>query len=166
MKKIWQWYNRLTKRIKTSISFGVAIVGFISTMMSVAGVSLHCCTQSVWLSLLIIVGVFVLISLVVYAIIGMVFNDSISVTIRQTPVSICYGDIFETDGWRIIGCDTHFDTRVDDVVISKKSLHGQFILNHGEVKEIKAATKQAARRLQLTPDSNGLYNFPLGTIIR
>ena len=128
MKKILQWYNKLTNRIKTSITFAVAIVGFISTVMSVAGVSLHSWTQNVWFSLLIIVSVFVLIAGAVYMIIGMVFKDSVSITIRQTPVSICYGDFFETDGWRIIGCDTHFDTRVDDVVISKKSLHGQLIL--------------------------------------
>lgn len=166
MKKFLQWYNKLTNRIKTSITFAVAIIGFISTVMSVAGVSLHSWTQNVWFSLLIIVSVFVLIAGAVYMIIGMVFKDSVSITIRQTPVSICYGDIFETDGWRIIGCDTHFDTRVDDVVISKKSLHGQLILNHGIVKEIKAATKKEAQRLQLTPDSNGLYNFPLGTVVR
>ena len=166
MMKILQWYNKLTNRIKTSISFAVAILAFISTGMSVAGVSLHCWTHNVWFSLLIIVGVFILIAWVAYMIIGKIFKDSISMTIRQTPVSICYGDIFETDGWRIIGCDTHFDTRADDVVISKKSLHGQLILNHGKVKEIKAATKKEAQRLQLTPDSNGLYNFPLGTVIR
>ena len=38
---------------------------------------------------------------------------------------------------RVIGCDTHFDTRIDDVVIAKKSLHGQLFLNHGKLEEIE-----------------------------
>lgn len=138
----------------------------ISTVMSVIGVSLHDWTQNIWISLLIIVVVFALIATAVYHIIGLIFKDLVSMEIRQTSVSIGCGDIFDTDGWRVIGCDTHFDTRVDDTVISKKSLHGRLILEHGEIEEIKEVVETAAQRLHLTADNNGLYTFPLGTIIR
>ena len=66
----------------------------------------------------------------------------------------------------MIGCDTHFSTRVDDVVISKKSLHGQLILEHGDKDEIEVAITTEANKLGLQRDDNGLYDFPLGTIIR
>ena len=87
-------------------------------------------------------------------------------TIRQTPVSISCGDIFDTEGFIVIGCDTHYDTRVDDIVISKRSLHGKLVLEHGKEEDIKAAVEKEARRLHLSANSDGLYDFPLGTIIR
>ena len=164
--QIWKWYNSLSSRKKTSVTVSAAAVGMISTVMSVIGVSLHDWTQNIWISLLIIVVVFALIATAVYHIIGLIFKDLVSMEIRQTSVSIGCGDIFDTDGWRVIGCDTHFDTRVDDTVISKKSLHGRLILEHGEIEEIKEVVETAAQRLHLTADNNGLYTFPLGTIIR
>lgn len=164
--QIWKWYNSLSSRKKTSVTVSAAAVGMISTVMSVIGVSLHDWTQDIWISLLIIVVVFALSAAAVYLIIGLIFENSVSTEIRQTSVSIGCGDIFDTDGWRVIGCDTHFDTRVDDTVISKKSLHGKLILEHGEIEEIKEAVETAAQRLHLTADNNGLYTFPLGTIIR
>ncbi len=166
MKQIWKWCISLPSRIKTSVAFSVATIGLISTIMSVAGVSLHDWTQNARISLLLIVGIFVLIGIAVYLIIGRVFKDSVSMVIRQMLVSISCGDIFNVDEWRLIGCDTHFDTRVDDVVISKKSLHGRLVLEHGKVEEIKAAVEKEAQRLHLAADVNGLYTFPLGSIIR
>lgn len=166
LKRIWKWYNSLTNRVKTSNSLSIAIVGLISTVMSVAGISLHDWTQNVWISILIIVIAFVIFSIAVYFVIGEIFKDSISMVIRKTSVSVCCGDIFETEGMKVIGCDTHFDTRVDDTVISKSSLHGKLVLKHGEKEEIKAVVEKEAHRLNLTANSDGLYDFPLGTIIR
>lgn len=166
MERIWKWYNRLTNRTKTSIALSTAIIGLISTVMSVVGISLHDCTQNVWRSLLIILIVFIGIGVAVYLIIGQIYKDSVSMIIRQTPVSISCGNIFETEGWRVIGCDTRFDIRADDVVISKKSLHGQLILEHGKTEEIQATVNKEAQRLHLIPNNNGLYDFPLGTVVR
>lgn len=166
MQRIWKLYSGLSNRIKTSVVLSATMVGLISTVMSIAGVSLHDWTQSVWISLLIIVAAFGLFGVIVYAAIGQIFNDSVSIVIRQTPVTISCGDIFNTDGWRVIGCDSHFDTRIDDVVISKKSLHGKLVLEHGKIEEIKSAVETAAKRLNLVADDNGLYTFPLGTIVR
>lgn len=130
------------------------------------GVSLHDWTQIVWISILIVLVAFVFFGIVCYWILGQIFKGSISIIIRKTSVSITCGNIFEEDGWKVVGCDTHFDTRADDIVISKNSLHGQLIIEHGNVEEIKAVVEKEARRLHLTADNNGLYNFPLGTIIR
>ena len=166
LEGIWTRYCGLTNRIKTSIAFSAASIGLISTVMTVAGVSLHDWTQNVWISLLIIMAVSIGIGVLAYYVIGRIFKDSVSATIGDRSVLISYGDIFKVDAWRVIGCDTHFDTRVDDCVISKKSLHGQLVLYHGKAEEIKAAVEREAERLDLAADKNGLYSFPLGTIIR
>ena len=167
MNNMFNWYNGLSKRVRDSVCISVTTVGMISTVLSILGISIgNWIGSSFWLG----IGVVFLVSLVIYLLayfsIGRIFRKSINLTIRQTPVSISCGDIFESSGWRIIGCDTHFDTRVDDIVISKKSLHGQLVLVHGEKREIEAAIDTEAKRLGLQKKSDGLYDFPLGTVIR
>lgn len=93
-------------------------------------------------------------------------KQSIDLMIGGNSITIQYGDIFKTSGYKIIGCDTHFDTRIDDQVITKKSLHGQLFLNHGESKDIKKAVEAKAKKLNLQKLNNGLYQFPLGTVVR
>lgn len=85
---------------------------------------------------------------------------------NNTPVEISCGDIFRTEGYKVIGGDTHFHTTIDDVIISKVSLHGKLVLEHGRIEEIKEAVRRSAERLNLRPDENGLYTFPLGSIVR
>ena len=65
-----------------------------------------------------------------------------------------------------IGCDTKFDTRVDDIVISKRSLHGQLVTEHGHANEIRSAVKNAAKRLNLPKEPDGFYHFSLGSIVK
>ena len=54
----------------------------------------------------------------------------IDIKIGITTVVIRSGDIFKEDGLKAIAFNEYFDTRVDDKIIAKKSLDGQFILNH------------------------------------
>lgn len=165
-QRIWQWYSGLPNRIRTSITSSITVVGLVATIFTVLGVSVNGWVKNIWLSLLIIFGALVGVSFIVYCLIGKIYENNVSLVIRQTPVSISCGDIFETEGFRVIGCDTHFDTRVDDVVISKKSLHGKLVLEHGNADEIKAVVEKEANRLHLVANNDGLYDFPLGTIIR
>lgn len=157
--------DNLSSQLKTSIKLAFGILGLIATIMTIVGFSLTEFTESTLLSVLVVIIVYVLIAWLIYWIIGKIYKDSISITIRQTPVTISVGDIWKAEGWKVIGCDTHFDTRVDDVIIAKKSLHGQLVLNHGMKEEIEDAVKKEARRLGLTKKRDGLYDFPLGTII-
>lgn len=167
MKKMYNWHNDLSQQVRDSITVSVTIVGLISTILSILGVSLGDWKSSnVWMRLGIVCVAFVVICSLVYFAIGRIFRDSVRLTIRQTPISISCGDIFEASGWKIIGCDTHFDTRVDDIIISKKSLHGQLVLNHGKKEEIDAVVEGEAKRLGIQKNSDGLYSFPLGTVIR
>ena len=167
MKRVYNWYTNLSQQIQDSITISITVVGLISTILSILGIPLgdwKC--SNVWMRIGIVFAAFVVIYSLVYCAISRIFRDSVNLTIRQTPVSISCGDIFEASGWKIIGCDTHFDTRVDDVVISKKSLHGQLILNHGKKEEIEAVVEVEAKKLGLQKKNDGMYNFPLGTVIR
>lgn len=156
----------MPKRIQNSVYFSVSAVGFVSTMFAVLGVSLKDLDANLWIR----IGVIVLSALVLamgyYVVIGNVYKDSVALTIAKTPVEISRGDIFKTLGYKVIGCDTHFDTRVDDVVISKNSLHGKLLLEHANINDVKSKIEEAARKSGLTKNSEGLYDFPLGTIIR
>ena len=152
--------------MRDSIVASVTGIGLISTVMSIVGVTLNDWAQNIWISILIIIGALVVVATAVYWIIGQLFKESVSFTIRNTPTSIRCGDIFEVVGLKVIGCDTHFDTRVDDVVISKNSLHGKLVLKHGKADDIKAVVEQEARKRCLTKNTDGLYDFQLGTIIR
>lgn len=167
MKRIYNWYNNLLQQVRDSITVTVAVVGLISTILSILGISLGAWKGSnIWMRIGIVFVAFVVIYSFVYFAIGRIFRDSVNLTIRQTLVSISCGDIFEASGWKIIGCDTHFDTRVDDIIISKKSLHGQLVLDHGKKEEIEAVVENEAKRLGLQRKKDGLYDFPLGTVIR
>lgn len=167
MRKIYKWYNRLSKQTHDSIIVSMTVVGMISTILSILGISLGDIKGlSLCLRIGIVVMAFVIVCAVVYIAIGKIFGESVNITIRQTSVSISCGNIFETPELRVIGCDTHFDTRVDNIIISKKSLHGQLVLEHSNRDEIVAAVEAEASRLGLQKNSDGLYDFPIGTIVR
>ena len=167
MKKIYRWYSNLSKRVRDSITISLTIVGLISTVCTILGISMsEWKNSSPWIRLGVVFVAFVMICIFIYFVIGKIFENSVSLTVRQTSISISCGDIFESSGWKVIGCDTHFDTRVDDIIISKKSLHGQLVLNHGKKEEIEAVVDAEAKRLGLSKNRNGVYDFPLGTIIR
>jgi len=54
----------------------------------------------------------------------------INIVIGGSRVTIKEGDIFSEPEWKAIGFNEYFDTKVDDKVISRKSLNGIFIENH------------------------------------
>ena len=165
MKKIYAVCGKLSKQFRDSLYISITAIGILSTVMSILGVSLNQWTNSAWRSIAsVLAGTFILFILA-YILIGRIFKDEVRLTIRRTAVSISVGDIFETSGWKVIGCDNHFDVRVDDVIISKKSLHGQLVLNHASIDELKETIKSEAEKLNRPCDGQGLYSFPLGTII-
>lgn len=166
MKCLIHWFNNLSNRARTSFTLSFSFIGLLSTVLSIVGFSLNDITQRIWLSIIIVITGFFLVSLLVFFLIGQFYKDSVSCTVRQTSVTIETGDIFKTTGWKVIGCDSHFDTRIDDNVISKKSLHGQLFLHHGNIEAIKNAVRKEARRLRIKVNQDGFYDFPLGTIIR
>ena len=120
MKRIYKWYTNLSKRLKDSFVISVSLVGCISTFLSIIGISLADipCTNIIINSILVMVAILI-ITIAAYIVIGRLFKDSIELSIRGNSVTIKHGDIFKENGYKIIGCDSHFDTRVDDIVITK-----------------------------------------------
>lgn len=167
MKKIYKWYTNLSKRLKDSLVFSISLVGCISTFLSIIGISLADIPYTnIIINIILVMITLLIITITAYKIIGQLFKDSIELSIRGNSVTIKHGDIFQESGYKIIGCDSHFDTRVDDIVITKSSLHGQLFLNHGIIKDINKVVEQKAKVIEIPANEKGLYDFPIGTIIR
>lgn len=49
----------------------------------------------------------------------------------------------------------HFDTRVDDIMISKKSLHGKLVLEKKNKEEIEKAVEAKAKDLDFLLQHDG-----------
>ena len=167
MKKIYKWYTNLSKRLKDSLVFSISLVGCISTFLSIIGISLADIPYTnIIINIILVMITLLIITITAYKIIGQLFKDSIELSIRGNSVTIKHGDIFQESGYKIIGCDSHFDTRVDDIVITKSSLHGQLFINHGIIKDINKVVEQKAKVIEIPANEKGLYDFPIGTIIR
>ena len=111
------------------------------------GASLKDLSDNLWIRIGIIILSTIILAFGYYIVVGNVYKDSVALSIAKTPVEISCGDIFKTPGYKVIGCDTHFDTRVDDVVISKNSLHGQLLLEHANIDDVKIKPKNLQRGL-------------------
>lgn len=167
MNWILSCYYSRTYQLRDSIEISLFIATIISTIFTILGVSLSVIEDlGVLIKLGILMLCFLIIVILSYLAIGKFYREEVYFNINQNLVDISYGNLFEVDGWKVIGCDTHFDTRVDDTIISKKSLHGQLILNHGNIDDINVLVKEEAKRLELKCNNDGLYSFPLGTVIR
>lgn len=54
--------------------------------------------------------------------------SKIELKINNSTLEIGSGDIFEEAGFKIIAFNEFFDTQVDDVIISKRTLNGKYIM--------------------------------------
>lgn len=82
------------------------------------------------ISCLILIGIIVLISLT-YTYFQIQTIRSLTILMRpQLQVTVKEGDVLKERGIIVIPVNNYFDTIVDDVIISKKSVHGQFVLQY------------------------------------
>lgn len=51
LKRVYRWFHKLPKRIQDSVYFSMSVVGFVSTMFTVLGVSLEDLNANLWLAL-------------------------------------------------------------------------------------------------------------------
>ena len=181
MNRIYKKYCQLSNVTRNSLIVGLSIICFIFSVVSVMGYSLDdlkgykICTfmlndngrvTFIW-KCFILIAAYLVICLLVRCSINMIWSDSIKLDFGKNTVILKRGNIFEEPGYRVIPCDSQFNINIDDVIISEKTLHGQLVLNHGDRKGIKRAIKNGAKLLpRIKKGKNGLYKFPLGTIIR
>ena len=127
IRKLYHLLNNRSCRFKKSLTISATIIGASATLLTILGISLSTCPElTIVTRILIVVFAFILLFIVSYVAIGIVFRNSIDLSIHDTHVAVRRGDIFDAQALRVIGCDTHFDTRVDDIVISESSLHPSF----------------------------------------
>lgn len=82
-----------------------------------------------------------------------------------------YGDLFTSGDRIVIPVNDSFDTLVDDVLIAKSSIHGQFVLKYfeGREKELDRIIEKGLERVKVAgryTNKNGkpLY-YPPGTVV-
>lgn len=80
--------------------------------------------------------------------------------INGTNVNVTTGDLFKQDGLKIIGVNNYIDLIADDIVVSKKTLHGQFIDMHSEkINEIKSAIMNSKTVIINSESERPSYSF-------
>lgn len=164
---IYNKFIKSSKRTRDSLTISFTILVGLSSILAIAGASLEKLTSfCIWQNLLILPPIYIISCVIVYNVIGSIFKKSIQLSIRKMTITIKTGNIFKEPGLRVIGCDRNFTTIVDDVVISKSSLHGQLVENHGNADDINAAVAKAAQELNLKQNTEKKYKFPLGSIVR
>ena len=95
-----------------------------------------------------------------------------TVKIRNTRVQVVVGDIFSEVGKKIIPCNEYFDTIVDDVIIAKHSLHGQYIQKKvANIEELdsnitKSLGSQSIVRTDQKRKKGKIIAYKLGTIYK
>lgn len=163
----------MTKRLKDSLILAFEILGGVATILTITGVSVSTVLPMkeyptivrIIAYIGIVAAVYVVVMGIIYLIKGRIYKNSITLKIGKNTVTIMTGDIFSTPGWRVIAVDTMFSTVIDDVIISKSSLHGQLVEKHGDAGSINDAVKKTAGEMGIEPDKNGSYHFTLGTVI-
>ena len=90
----------------------------------------------------VLIGIIVLISLT-YTYFQIQSIRSLTIQMRpQLQVTVKEGDVLKEKGIIVIPVNNYFDTIVDDVIISKKSVHGQFVLQYlAENPDVKQLNK-------------------------
>lgn len=95
-------------------------------------------------------------------------KNEVTLNIRGMKVIVKEGDIFTSNGWKLIPFNEYFDTQVDDVIIAHSSLNGKYIDSLGD--DDKEALKLAIAAdnkspLQRYDSSDGAKTrYELGTI--
>lgn len=111
---------------KDSAIFAFLIFGGIETVMSVLAITLNCVDKISVRIVLVALGYIVLIAIVLLVKLYC-SQKEVELSIRGIKVVIKEGDLFESNGWKLIPFNEYFDMKVDDIVIAKSSLNGKYI---------------------------------------
>lgn len=87
--------------------------------------------------------------------------------INGTKVSIGSGDLFAKEGIKVIGVNNYIDLVADDEVVSKTTLHGQFVIrNLDHLNDIKEAIAKS-KTLTIDADSQrpGSNSYDYGSCV-
>lgn len=160
-------WNLMSHSWKKSFSIATYILAFISTFLSIVGISFqNICRLKLWIWLIIVLFIYILIVITIRIILSR--KNFYTIKVRKNKIDIKIGDIFKEKGLILIPFNEYFDTTVDDIVISKNSLHGKLInkckINTNDLKKFILESKDPkALPRENTPRGD---KFPLGRIIK
>lgn len=111
----------------------------------------------------------------IYIIVWLFANTSKKATMKINGINVCVktGDLFSENGnLKVIPFNKHFDTKVDDIIISATSLNGIYINKFfkGEEKELakriasNPRLKKVVTAVETPPKGRSRMTYPLGTI--
>ena len=157
---------------RNSALFGLAILGVVSTVLAIAGISLYDLFSDIkWTSRLGIISityVFIVLFILMFKICK--GKKGVAFLIRGITVEIKQGDIFEANDWKLIPFNEYFDTQVDNIIISRSSLNGQFIdkvEKNGGLAALKdAIINECSSPFKGIEMDNGKVKYPMGCIKR
>lgn len=155
------------KQWKDSAAISFALIATIETFFAVSGISLDMIipNQKWWILLCVILGAFVVFTVIIYLIISNAFKKGIKTEINGITIRIQQGDLFRADGWKLISFNEYFDTTVDDKIIAHNTLNGILIDKYiDNIDDFKNAL-EADNSSPLVPTKlKGRKQYPLGCI--
>ena len=167
---MYRLFNQFSRTLQNSISLALAVITLVSTVCSILGFTIRDINSKLtwWNCLLILLGLYMLLVGSIYACTKFKQKKPIHFSINGNQGEIRSGDIFLTDGLKVIPFNEYYDTIVDDVIISKKSLNGVFIADH--VQDVAALNERInnadndSSSLE-SIEEHGRKRYPLGRII-
>lgn len=89
----------------------------------------------------------------------------------DTVFRIKFGDIFEEDGWKVVGVNNFFDNIVDEDLVSSKSLHGHVLnkywsTNREDWKQKIRRSLQDVDGVTVSRAKGNKTKYPIGTTAR
>ena len=139
------------------------ILGFVALFYNELIIKYKLIVMLVWLIMVVIYYT--------YSLVKMNKMKSISLSIHGSNFEIKSGNIFESPELKVINFNEYFDTQVDDKIIAKNSLNGQFIqkvLNNNTEKLDKEIETQLKEKTVEINDNRKLgkkNKYNLGEIV-
>lgn len=93
--------------------------------------------------------------------------------VNDTEIKVKFGDLFEEDGWKAIAVNDFFDSRVDEDLVSSKSLHGHVLNTFWKgnrtdwFKQVVSSLNGLAAKVENRSKGKGnKRRYPIGTTAR
>lgn len=163
--------RNLSKAVRDSLSSATYIFAIVGTIASVAGISVRGAFPElpVWMLVFLVLAAYLLLTVLIRACIFLRMRVGARLNVNGNLVEIKVGDLFSCEGWKVIPFNEFYDTAVDDITISKRSLNGIFIENHVvDLDDLNSSIKNDVQTSLSSPKANesGKLKFELGTLKR
>lgn len=154
--------------IRKSARCAFSIIGGLSTLAGLWGYTVKDINENLawWKCGLIILACFVAAFFILLLILSSIRHQNYQTTINGKRLTIKEGDIFKEKGWKVIPFNEHFDTKVDDMVITHSSLNGKMIDEYvDDIADLEKVIADTSETLALPYTSSGKKCYPLGQLI-